>query len=920
MPSPTPRLVGRADACGQIERLLEGAKAGHSAVLVVRGEPGIGKSSLLDYAIGSASGFQVARATGVESEMELAFAGLHQLVAPMLDGLVLLPDPQRDAMTTALGLSSGRPPDRFLIGLALLSLLTDAAGKAPVLVVVDDAHWLDLASAHALAFAARRLFADRVCVLFGTRPAMGELRGLPELALEGLADRDAAALLAAVLPVPLDPQVRDRLITETRGNPLALLEWPRGLAPAELAGGFGLSTLLPVAGQIEEGFRRQLGELPTPARALLTVAAAEPTGDAALVWRAAAQLGLGPDDATAATDAGLVELATTVRFRHPSVRSAVYAAATTAERRQAHAALATATDPHEDADRRAWHLALAAAGPDEEVAAELERSAGVAQGRGGVSAAAALLERSAALTLDPTRRTQRTIAAAGAYIDAGAPEEGARLLSAAEAGPLDAPSRARVEVLRATSATAWGWNGEAARLFLSAATRLYGLDARMARDLLAAAMGAAAQVDVVGGVTLDEAAKAARAAPPPPDPVRPQDLLLDGLATFIAEGPELAAAILRSALGAFRRGRLEPAEGIHWYGFQCSAATALWDLETWELAAEGEVHAARTLGALRALPQSLNMLAVPKMFGGDLSTAAALVGEATSLIEATGSNFTLYAVARLAALRGDEAEAVDVIATTIDHAQAQGQGMSKRIAHSAAATLYNGLARYDEAFSAAQEADRPHFRYWASNIVLHELVEAAARSRHSGVAAEALERISASAQASGSDWALGIEARSRALLSTGDVAESLYLEAIERLERSPVRPEAARAHLLYGEWLRREKRRVDARARLRDAYERLTTIGMEAFAERARRELAATGETARKRATDTAYDLTPQETQIAQLAGEGRTNREIGTQLFISAHTVEYHLKKVFTKMDVTSRTQLRDSLARRSASVEAGI
>jgi DNA-binding CsgD family transcriptional regulator len=528
-----------------------------------------------------------------------------------------------------------------------------------------------------------------------------------------------------------------------------------------------------------------------------------------------------------------------------------------------------------------------------------------------VSAAAALLERSAALTPDATRRTRRTIAAAGAHIDAGAPDVGSRLLAAAEAGPLDASSRSRVETLRGVSAMAWGDNDEAARLYLSAAKRLYSLDVNLARYLHAAAMGAAIQGnDTQRGVSLDVAAEAARAAPPAPDPERAQDLLLDGMAAFTIEGPDTAAPVLRRALRAFQRARLDPEDVIRWFGFHSVAAVMLWDLESFLAAAESQVQAARDLGALRVLPQALNTLASAKVYAGDLFTAATLMGEAGSLVEATASNFTLYSAAPLAGMRGRRAEAADVIASTAAQAEAQGQGMSKKFAQFARATLSNGIAHYREAVMAAQEADRPPF-LWASHLLLHELVEAAARSGQQAVAAEALGRISVSARASGSDWALGIEARSRALLSAGDVAESLYLDAIERLDRSPARPEAARAHLLYGEWLRQENRRLDARRELRTAHEHFSAIGMEAFAERAARELTATGETVRTRTVVTITDLTAQELQIASLAADGRTNQEIGAQLFISARTVEWHLRKVFTKLDVGSRRGLRERMAR---------
>lgn len=921
MPGRTTGLVGRAVECELIDGLLADAGRGQSRVLVVRGEAGIGKTALLEHAIGAATGYRVARVLGVESEMQLAFAGLHQLCAPMLDRLSLLPGPQREALSTAFALTGGPPPGRYLVGLALLSLLTGGSDQSPMLVIVDNAQWLDLASAHALAFVARRLLADPVCLVFGTRHLTEDLRGLPELVVEGLGDRDAAALLSSVLPGPLDSQVRQRLIAETRGNPLALLEWPRGLAASELAGGFGLPTLLPLTGQIEESFRRRLSELPSLAQRFLLLAAAEPTGDAALLWRAAGHLGLTASDATPAVGAGLIELGITVRFPHPSVRSAIYGAASTTDRRAAHAALAKATDPRDDAVRQVWHLALAAAGPDEALAVRLERSADEAQSRGGVSAAAALLERSGALTVDAALRAGRTIAAAGAYIDAGAPEVGGRLLSAAEAGHLDVPSRARVDVLRAYAASLWGRYDEAAALFLSAATRLHNIDDGMARDLHLIAMGAAVDAsNLTRGVTLEAAAAAAGALPGLSGPERPQDLLLDGFAAFALEGPDTAAPILRDALSAFQRAPRGPTttgggpspgvmEASQWSLFQCGAAVALWDLMTYEVRAQSEVDLARKLGALRTLPNALNILACGKVYAGDLPSAAALVGEAASILEETAGELTLYAAALLAGIQGRGTQAAEVIEAAIRHADTRGQGAAKKVSQFALAALYNGMGRYADACAVAQEADQPPVG-WASYVTLHELVEAATRAGHHGAAAEALRRLSVSARASGSDWALGIEARSRALLSAGQTAESLYLDAIERLERSPARPEAARAHLLYGEWLRREGRRVEARRQLRSAHEGLSILGMEAFAERAARELAATGETARKRTPGATTALTAQELQVAHFAAEGCTNAEIAAQLFISVRTVEWHLSKVLMKLEVRSRRGIRERLS----------
>jgi DNA-binding CsgD family transcriptional regulator len=899
-------LVGRADECRQVERLLDDVKAGHARALVIRGEAGIGKTALLDHAIASARGFQVVRATGIESEIELVFAGLHQLCAPLLGGLPSLPEPQRDAMRVAFGLDRGSAPDRFLIGLALLSLASEAAEQEPLLCVVDDTQWLDRASIHALSFVARRLLADRVGLLLGTREPMGDLRGLPELVVNGLSDGDAHALLATVVRGPLDARVRERIIAETHGNPLALVEWPRGLSAAELASGFALPAL-PMAGQIEESFRRRLEEVPAATQRFLTVAAAEPTGDPVLLWRATSSIGVSTQDASPAIDAGLIEVGARVSFRHPLVRSAAYAAASRDDRRLAHRALADVTDATADPDLRAWHLALATAGPDAEVAAELERAAGRSQARGAMAAAAALLERSAALTVDPAVHAQRTIAAASAYLEAGAPDAVAALLSAVEAAPLDDLSRARIDSLRGYAASAWGEMGQAADLLLSAARRLERVDVHLARDAYLNALIAASEADTPEReARLVETATAARAAPAP-HPERPHDLLLDGRAIAMTDGPAAAAAMCRQALEAFRRTELSGQEAW-WFGYQCGAATLVWDHASYHALATRWVQAARDLGALRMLPIALTTLAAATIYGGDLSTASSLLGEAQSVIEATASSVCVYPAAQLAGVRGRESEALDVIGATIDFALAHRQSMPLTVAKSATATLYNGLGRYDQALVAAQEADsRP--LHASSHLTLHELVEAAVRSAQPALTAGAFERLSESAQASGTDWGLGILARCQAMLATGDAAERLYLEAIERLDGSPVRPEAARAHLLYGEWLRREDRRLDARAQLRPALEMFDAIGMEAFADRARRELRATGETARRRSVDTYAQLTAQEAQVAMLARDGLSNPEIGTRLFISTRTVQYHLGKVFTKLGVTSRGQLHRAL-----------
>ena len=896
--------VGRASEISMLEGLVRAVQTGQGRALVVRGEAGIGKSALIDQLVLSAPGLYAVRAVGVESEMELPFAGLHQLFAPLLDLLPNLPGPQRDALGTVFGFREGSPPERLLVGLAALSLLCVAAERKPLLCVVDDGHWLDRASAQALAFVGRRLLADPVGLVIATREDDPSLSGLPELVLEGLTAGDAMVLLRSLPGAPLDSQVRDRIVAEAHGNPLALLEWHRALTPAAVASGSRVADGGPLSGRLEEAFRRRLLELPAETQRLLLVVSAEPVGDVVLVWRAAAHIGVGTEAVLPAVGAGLVEVGNAVRFSHPLARSAAYNSASVAERQRVHRALADVMTPGVDSDRRAWHLALAAPGPDEQVAAELERSASRAQARGGLAAAGAFLERSAALTLDPQQRAQRTIAAARAHLEAGALEAASALLASIDAGPLDELHRARVEILHGEAASRWGHMGDATTLLLDAARRLEPIDVRLARDTYVRALATA---DVAPGNILVEVAQAARSAPPPPGPARPHDLLLDGLAAAHTDGLAAAAPILRDTLNAFAAVQLRPDENW-WLGLSLPAAVLLWDYSAFYSLATRFLQAARELGGLGMLPWALDALALAHVWAGDLTTAASLVAEEQSVIEASGSSTTLWAAAELVAWRGHEVLANSSIAAAIDEARARGQGGSIWVAHSAEATLCNGLGRYNEALIAAENAISP-ILHTPSYLLLGELVEAAVRSERPAVAAAALERLSESTQASGTDWAFGVDARCRALLSTGAAAEALYREAIERLDKSPLRPEAARAHLLYGEWLRRENRRADARQQLRTAHDTLSAMGAHGFAERARRELVATGETVRKRTVETAMELTDQEACIARLVAEGLTNVEIGAKLFISPRTVEWHLGKVFTKRGIGSRRELRSLL-----------
>ncbi|HEY2441152.1 MAG TPA: LuxR C-terminal-related transcriptional regulator [Solirubrobacteraceae bacterium] len=897
------RLLDRYVERGMFDRFLGRVRGGQSSVLVVRGEPGIGKTALLDYTVESAFGFRVVRADGVESEMELPFAGLQQLCAPMLDRLDRLPGPQRDALGVAFGLSAGDPPDRFVVALAVLSLLSEAAGERPLLVVVDDAQWLDRASATVLAFVARRLLAEPVALVFATREPSEELSGLPELVVEGLGGDDARALLRSVVHARLDEGVERRFLAEARGNPLALLEVPRGLTASELAGGFGLPVAVPVPRRIEESFRRRLAMLPADTRRLLVVAAAEPVGDPVLVWRAAERLGIRAEAAEAAETEGFVLFGTRVRFRHPVVRSVVYEAASLRARREAHRVLAYVTDPRLDPDRRAWHRAQAAPGPDEDVACELERSAGRARARGGVSAAAAFLERASALTLEPARRAERALAAAQAKYGAGAFDAALGLLATAQDGPLSDLQRAQAELLRAQITFAARRGTDAPPLLLRAAKRFEPLDPALARGIYLEALVAALFAGRLASGGVLEAAKAARAAPPSPQPPRPSDFLLDGLALVVTDGPAAGGPVVSRALAALRSQEVTTDEGLRLL-LAAAYVGFVWDAEAWDVLTARVVELARDAGALSVLIPALGTRATLHVFAGDFRMAISTIEEVGAITGMRESRSGLYGRLALAAIQGREADALRVIEATSQDFRAAGEGMGLTGVEWATAVLYNGLGRYEEAQAAAQQtSDDPASRYagWA----LPELIEAASRTGNCERCAKALQRLTERTRASGTEWALGIEARSRALLSDGEAAERLYREAIERLARTRLRVDLARAHLLYGEWLRRQRRRLDAREQLHQAHELFVRFGAEAFAERTRVELKATGEHARKRTPQTRDELTPQEAQVARLAAEGKTNQEIAAQLFISASTVDYHLRKAFLKLGVKSRTQL---------------
>lgn len=894
-----------------LDELLAGALSGRSGALVIRGEAGIGKSALMDYVRGAAPAeFRVEYSTGAESESEFAFAGLYQLCGSLLDRLGALPEPQRFALEVAFGRRAGTAPDRFLVGLATLNLLAEVAEDRPLLCLVDDAQWLDEASAQVLAFVARRISAERVAMVLCLREVEAgngdQFSLLREVHLGGLGDSDAHVLLAAAFRTPLDDVVSDRIVAEARGNPLALLELPLGAPSAQLAGGFEHPDVVDVPRRVEEAFRHRSATLPAETQLLLLVAAADPTGDAELLWRAAGHLGIAQEAAAPGEAAGLVEIDGRVRFRHPLVRSAVYQTATSPDRRRAHQALADATDPARDPERRAWHRARAVSGTDEDVAAELERSAGRARDRGGMAAAAAFLQQAAELTPDPGRRASRALEAAHARYAAGSLKEASELLAVA-AGATDALQQARLELLRAQISFQLTRGREVPGVLLEAARTIAPLDAVLARETYLAAFDAAL---VNGGREAVRVAGAAKSIVGTAEHPRPPDLLLDALIETFTGGFASGVPALRIALEAFRDeapGHLSRDDGRdRWLWLAGRNAIGILDDELAYVLTCRHVQLARATGALATLPAALNLHTSVLSLAGELAHAGELSAEAGALTEATGASPLRHGLVMLAAWRGDHSDTVDLSDVTRRDAANPHEGGEIAVAQYALAVLHNGLGNYAEAQAAAAVACETDEQAVVS-ISLPELIEAAVRAGHARVAADALERLDQRALACDTHWALGLAARSRALTRMGAPAEDSYREAIERLGQSRMTSETARGHLLFGEWLRREGRRQDARAELRRAHELLSDMGAEAFAERAARELRATGENPRRRTAQPTDVLTDRELHIARVVATGATSREVADQLFLSPRTIEAHLRSIFRKLDVTSRRQLRD-------------
>jgi DNA-binding CsgD family transcriptional regulator len=908
-------LLGRGGDCGALDDLVAAVRQGRSQSLVLVGEPGIGKTRLLRYAAQAADGVRTVSIAGVESELRLGFAALHRMLVPFLDRISLLPAPQRDALGSAFGLAAGPPADRFLVGLSVLTLLADAAAEQPLIWLVDDAQWLDRESLDVLGFVGRRLYADSIGLLFGAReasPALTALAGLPTRRLRGLEPAAARALLATSISGSLNARAAARIVAETGGNPLALLELAGQLTPDQLAGRSPLPQRLPAGRHLHGHFLRQVQMLPPATGSFLLLASAASSDDPAALWRAAALLGLGPDAADPAVARDIVSVDPRVAFRHPLIRAAVYEGAPPADRRGVHGALATIAGRDGFPDQAAWHRAAATVVPDEDVAADLERSAARAERRGGYVAQATFLARAAELTPDARERAVRLFAAAQAHLVAGDATLAEASLDLAAPRLAEAGLHAAAQRLRASIAVFFSRHKDAPALLLDTAAAISPPDAALIRGMLFEALQAALVArQYTAGTTPAEVALAALRAPADPaGTVTATDLLLDGFATRIAVGYSSAVPLLRAAVAAlFTDGQPVPA-GIPAIILGQFAADDLWDDQGRRAMLRRAEAIQRRHGALGSLRVILAGLSTSELWAGRPAEAEARYFEAAEISALIGipRPASTGVLLDLRAWQGREQESRALAATTEQWGHERGAAVLAFFALIGLTVLELSLGRYVEALSWARriyDDDPPGF----GNRILPEIVEAGARGGDDRAAHAALRRLAERATASGTPWALGVLARSRALLAPAPDAETLYRAAIAHLTESSVRTELARAHLLYGEWLRRQKRRKDARSQLRTACDMFDAMGAAAFARRTRAELLAVGDSPYQPAERPGPDLTPQEAQVSRLAAAGATNAEIATHMFVTTSTVEYHLSKVFRKLSITSRRQLATAL-----------
>jgi DNA-binding CsgD family transcriptional regulator len=903
-------LYGRDAARDQIGALLKGARESRSGALVVRGEAGIGKTALLDDTRERASDMQILTAHPVESESELPFAALHQLISPAVEHIDRLPAPQAAAIRVALGLETGAAHERFLVYAGCLSLLSELADRRPVLCVIDDAHWLDTASAEALLFVARRLDAEGIVMLFGAREEdlrSFDTRDIPSLTLEGLDPEPASRLLARSRGVDVAPAILDRLVEQAHGNALALIELPSVLTEAQLAGNAPLPETLPLTRQVERIFLERVRHLPAETQQLLLIAAADDSQDLATVLASAAGLGDSRSALDTAERAGLVSVhGTRLDFRHPLVRSAVYGAATSSERRAAHAALAAAIGPKgADADRRAWHLAASAVEYDEAVVRALEEAAERAQLRAGHMAAAKALERAAELSADEVDRGRLLVRAARCATVAGADDQAVRL--AGQASPLIHEQSLRAEIARslALAQIRRGRPLDAAPLLIEAACEISSSDPAKALDLLLDATHAATD----GGdfaVQLEICALAAGIEPPSGDDASAFVAdFLNGLGAIAAHDLERGVArlegIVTSAVASD-----DPRYGV----WAALAGTLVGE----ERQAAGffrhSASLARAQGAIGILIYALATHALNEFAEQRFDEAELLGVEAAQFARELGAENPLSLLrallAGVAAIRGEDEVAVREAEAALEHATSHGHRPATIFAVWALAILDLGRARWAEALSRLSSLSSSP-QSFADTLVMEtapDWIEAAVRAGRRAEAEEVLEAFASWASDSGTSWAGPRLASCRALLAQGADASTTYEEAL-RLGDDARPLDLARIHFLYGEHLRRERRRADARTHLRFALEAFERLRAAPWAERAAAELRATGETARRRDPSTRDQLTPKELQIARLVSEGKSNKEVAGQLFLSPRTIDYHLRNVFMKLGLTSRAQL---------------
>jgi DNA-binding CsgD family transcriptional regulator len=900
-------LIDRIEETARVNTLLDQVRDGMSGALVLRGEAGIGKSAILNATVESAQDLSVIRLEGIESEMQLGYAALHRLLLPHLPRLEHLPEPQRDALKSAFGLTSLAPADRFMVSLAALSLLGDAAREIPLLIVVDDAQWLDRESVGALVFVARRLQADRIALIFGVRESIdvgATFQGIPELLLSGLETDFARELLTASVPDPVSYRVAERIISVTRGNPLALMELSGELTSEHLSEQAPLPDPLPISDLIEARFLRQIQELPAETQIVLLVAAADSEGDPDTLRRAAAVLGISPADIEPARDAGLLNLRPHIEFRHPLVRSAVYGGATAENRRRVHHALATVTDGDDEADRRALHLALGAIGPDEDLAAALERSAAQARSRGGYAAESSFLVRAADLSPEPQRQAGRLLAAAQATFLAGNVGYSESLLDRARPHLVDPMERAQAQRLEGHLRSVG--NGQfAPALLFDAAKAFEPLDRAVSHhSLLEAFMNFLVYQQFTVGTTGVEIAQAALdSLDAQSTPTTATDVLLRGVAMRYAGNYSEAVPAMREAVRA--RVTMSPEEINQWIYIGNIIAVELWDEEGARGTMERLEQAARPRGALPALQRALLGIALVDCRCGRFASARERYSELHDVTMTIGAHVEFYDLLDVDLLcwQGDP-QARAKVAELIEGADAFCLASVVHSANLALSFLDLAEGQYEEALVTARSVTKGDAMGWGCQA-LPVVVEAGMRCGNREFASEALTSLAERAPVSGTPWALGLLARCRALMADGPNAAALYEQALQHFDKTSLAPEIARTHLLYGEWLRRQKQRTEAREQLRRSYEMFDTMGARSFAERARIELLATGERARARRAESAHDLTPRELQIARLAADRATSREIASQLFISPNTVDYHLRKVFQKFGISSRREL---------------